>query len=252
MALRVERVPTLKDNYSYLLVCERSGEAAIVDAPEAAPLIRRVDALGCRVTRVLSTHHHLDHSGANPELAKRYDAPVHGHASDASRIPGFTDGLEEGDTLTVGQETARILFIPAHTRGHIAYVFDDAQALFCGDTLFAAGCGRLFEGTPEMMYEALCVKLAALPDAMRVFCGHEYTLSNLKFAAHVEPDNAAVGAKLERVAAQRARAAADWHDATPDEMTIPSTIGEERATNPFVRAGSVAELGRRRALKDSF
>jgi hydroxyacylglutathione hydrolase len=252
MALRVERVPTLSDNYSYVLVCEQTGEAAIVDAPEVQPLVQRVDALGCRVTKVLSTHHHLDHSGANPELAKRYDAPVFGHASDASRIPGFTDGLEEGDTLSVGRETARILFIPAHTRGHIAYVFDAAQALFCGDTLFAAGCGRLFEGTPEMMYEALCVKLAALPDSMRVFCGHEYTQSNLKFAAHVEPENAAVRAKQERVAAQRAKAAADWHDATPAEMTIPSTLGEERATNPFMRASSAAELGRRRALKDSF
>src|SRR5215470_3523232 len=185
MGLRVERVPTLRDNYSYVLVCEETGEAAIVDAPEAEPLERRVDALGCRVTRILSTHHHPDHSAANPQLAKRYGAPVYGHVSDGDRIPGFTDGLTESDTMRVGHESARILFIPAHTRGHIAYVFDDAQALFCGDTLFAAGCGRLFEGTPEMMYDALCVKLAALPDAMRVFCGHEYTLSNLKFAAHV-------------------------------------------------------------------
>ena len=252
MGLRVERVPTLKDNYSYLLVCEESGEAAIVDAPEALPLVRRVDALGCRVRKILSTHHHLDHSGANPELAKRYDAPVFGHVSDADRIPGFTDGLEEGDTLSVGREAARILFIPAHTRGHIAYVFDAAQALFCGDTLFAAGCGRLFEGTPEMMYEALCVKLAKLPDAMRVYCGHEYTASNLRFAAHVEPENAAVRAKQERVAALRAKAAADWHDAMPAEMTIPSTLGEERATNPFVRARSAEELGLRRKAKDSF
>jgi hydroxyacylglutathione hydrolase len=252
MSLRVERVPTLKDNYTYVIVCEATGEAAIVDAPEADPVVRRVDALGCRVTKVLSTHHHWDHSGANPDLAKRYGVPVFGHASDHDRIPGFTDGLEEGDSIDVGRERARILFIPAHTRGHIAYVFDASQALFCGDTLFAAGCGRLFEGTPEMMYDALCVKLAKLPDAMRVYCGHEYTQSNLRFAAHVEPENAAVRAKQERVAAIRAKAAADWHDATAAEMTIPSTLGEERATNPFVRAGSAAELGRRRALKDSF
>jgi hydroxyacylglutathione hydrolase len=252
MSLRVERVPTLKDNYTYVIVCEATGEAAIVDAPEADPVVRRVEALGCRVTKVLSTHHHWDHSGANPDLAKRYGVPVFGHASDHDRIPGFTDGLEEGDSIDVGRERARILFIPAHTRGHIAYVFDASQALFCGDTLFAAGCGRLFEGTPEMMYDALCVKLAKLPDAMRVYCGHEYTQSNLRFAAHVEPENAAVRAKQERVAAIRAKAAADWHDATAAEMTIPSTLGEERATNPFVRAGSAAELGRRRALKDSF
>lgn len=252
MGLRVERIPTLRDNYSYLLVCEESGEAAVVDAPEADPVIRRVDAVGCRVTKVLSTHHHFDHSAANPELAKRYGVPVFGHASDSERIPGFSDGLEEGARIEVGRQGARILFIPAHTRGHIAYVFDEARALFCGDTLFAAGCGRLFEGTPQMMYTALCVKLAALPDEMRVFCGHEYTAANLAFAAHVEPHNRAVREKQERVAKIRARAAADWHDATPHEMTIPSTIGEERASNPFMRAGSAEELGRRRALKDAF
>src|SRR5262245_51527982 len=155
MSLRVERIPTLRDNYTYLLVCEESGEAAVVDAPEVDPVIRRVDEVGCRVTKVLSTHHHFDHSAANPELAKRYGAPVFGHVSDAERIPGFSDGLEEGDGIEVGRQSARILFIPAHTRGHIAYVFDEARALFCGDTLFAAGCGRLFEGTPQMMYTAL-------------------------------------------------------------------------------------------------
>ncbi|MDH3521022.1 MAG: hydroxyacylglutathione hydrolase family protein, partial [Myxococcales bacterium] len=162
MSLRVERVPTLTDNYTYLVVCEETGDAAVIDAPEAGPVVRRVEELGCRVIAVLSTHHHGDHCAANPELAKRYDAPVFGHTSDAARIPAFTDGLEEGDALSVGRQTARILFIPAHTRGHIAYVFDAADALFCGDTLFAAGCGRLFEGTPEMMYTALCEKLAAL------------------------------------------------------------------------------------------
>lgn len=252
MGLRIERVPTLSDNYTYLVVCDETGDAAVVDAPEAAPVIARAESLGCRVTKVLSTHHHMDHSAANPELAKHFDAPVFGHTSDAARIPGFSDGLDEGDTLSVGAQRARVLFIPAHTRGHIAYVFDAAEAVFCGDTLFAGGCGRLFEGTPEMMYSALCEKLAALPDATRVFCGHEYTESNLAFAAHIEPDNEAVRAKLARVRAARAGAAADWHDATAAEMTVPSTIGEERETNPFMRAADAAELGRRRALKDDF
>ena len=252
MGLRVERIPTLGDNYTYLLVCEESGEAAVVDAPEESPVVARADALDVRVAKILSTHHHPDHSQANPALAKRYDAPVYGHRSDEGRLPGQTHGLEEGDTVNVGRHQARILFIPAHTRGHIAYVFDDAQAVFCGDTLFAAGCGRLFEGTPEMMYTALCEKLAALPDATRVYCGHEYTASNLRFAAHVEPDNAAVKQMQARVERIRASAAADWHDAAPAEMTIPSTIGDERATNPFMRSANAAELGRRRALKDSF
>jgi hydroxyacylglutathione hydrolase len=252
MGLRIERIPTLGDNYTYLLVCEATGEAAVVDAPEADRVLRRVEAIGCRVAKVLSTHHHLDHSAANPELAKRFGAPVFAHASDAARVPGFTDGLEEGDSVSVGREVARVLFIPAHTRGHIAYVFDAAGAVFCGDTLFAAGCGRLFEGTPEMMWSALHEKLGRLPDATRVYCGHEYTESNLRFAAHVEPANAEVAAKLERVRRIRAHAAPDWHAAAPDEMTIPSTMGEERATNPFLRAGSAAELGRRRSEKDRF
>ncbi|MFQ5697896.1 MAG: hydroxyacylglutathione hydrolase [Myxococcota bacterium] len=266
--MRVERIPTFSDNYSYLIADPATNEAAIVDAPEEDPVVRRVEALGVRVTRILSTHHHPDHSMANPALAARYGAPVFGHASDAQRLPGFTDGLEEGDRVRVGRLEAEILFIPAHTRGHIAYVFDGA--VFCGDTLFAAGCGRLFEGTPAMMHEALNRKLARLPDETRVYCGHEYTEGNLRFALHVEPDNVALQRKLEWTRARRARAAADWHDALDDEMTIPSTIGEERATNPFMRADQPAlrkaiereygdcpedpaeVLGRLRALKDRF
>ena len=252
MGLRIERIPTLGDNYTYLLVCEETGEAAVVDAPEAGPVLRRAEQVGARVTKILSTHHHADHSAANPELSKRFDAPVFGHVSDSARLPGLTDALEEGDTVAVGRETARVLFIPAHTRGHIAYVFDAAGAVFCGDTLFAAGCGRLFEGTPEMMFDALHHKLGALPDSLRVYCGHEYTESNLRFAAHVDPENSAVRAKQARVRTIRAGKADDWHAARAGEMTIPSTIGEERLTNPFLRALDAADLGRLRALKDAF
>jgi hydroxyacylglutathione hydrolase len=252
MGLRIERIPTFQDNYTYLLICEATGDAAIVDAPEAAPVVRRVEETGANVKLILSTHHHPDHAMANPELAKQYGAPVYGHHSDADRLAGFTNGIDEGDTVSVGECTARVLFIPCHTRGHVAYVFDDDKALFSGDMLFAAGCGRTFEGTAEMMYTALCEKLAALPDDMRVFCGHEYTEGNLRFAVTVEPDNRAIADKLERVVAIRAKAAADWHDATPDEMTVPSTIGEERETNPFMRAPDAAELGRIRTLKDNF
>jgi hydroxyacylglutathione hydrolase len=252
MALLIERIPTLGDNYTYLLLCDETNEAAVVDAPEAAPVVERVDRFGARVTKILSTHHHWDHSAANPDLAKLWGVPVFGHARDADRLPGFSDGLEEGDRISVGNQSARILFIPAHTKHHIAYWFEEAAAVFCGDTLFAAGCGRLFEGTPAMMFSALVEKLGALPDATRVFCGHEYTESNLVFAAHVEPDNAEIRAKLERVRAIRADPAADWHRATPEEMTIPSTIGEERLTNPFMRARDAAELGRIRTEKDDF
>lgn len=266
--MRVERIPTLGDNYTYLIIDEATNEAAAVDAPEAGPVVARVDALGVNLTKVLSTHHHWDHSAANPELAQRYQAPVFGHASDAERIPGFTNGLEEGDRIKVGQLEAEVIFIPAHTRGHIAYVFPDA--VFCGDTLFAAGCGRLFEGNPKMMHEALNLKLSRLPDQTRVYCGHEYTESNLRFALSVEPNNAATQKKMEWVRARRAKAASDWHDATEAEFSIPSTIGEEKATNPFMRLDSpeiiesvrkahpasdadpVTILGHIRAMKDSF
>ncbi len=252
MGLHIERIPTLSDNYTYLITCEESGESAVVDAPEEEPVVKRIDSLGAKLTKVLSTHHHWDHAAANPDLAKRYGTPVYGHASDEGRLPGLSEGLEEGDHIEVGRQRARILFIPAHTRGHIAYVFDDAEAVFCGDTLFAAGCGRLFEGTPEMMFTALHEKLGALPDSMRIFCGHEYTESNLRFAAHLEPENEAVRAKLVRVSEMRSHAATDWHDATTEEMSIPSTLGEERATNPFLRATDAADLGRIRTLKDNF
>ncbi|MDP6981242.1 MAG: hydroxyacylglutathione hydrolase [Myxococcota bacterium] len=253
MSLQIERIPTFGDNYTYLLICEATREAAIVDAPEAEPVIKRVEEAGAKVTRILSTHHHPDHAMANPELAKHFGGvPVHGHTSDAGRLAGFTDGVDEGDTVDVGENTARVLFIPSHTMGHVAYVFDDAKAAFTGDMLFAGGCGRLFEGDANMMYTALCEKLFALPDDMRVFCGHEYTESNLRFAVTVEPDNQAMRERLDQVLEIRKNAAADWHDATPAEMTIPSTIGEEKATNPFMRAHDAEELGRRRTLKDNF
>ncbi|MEE2702505.1 MAG: hydroxyacylglutathione hydrolase [Myxococcota bacterium] len=266
--MRVERIPTLRDNYSYLIIDEDSNEAAVVDAPEAEPVVKRVEHLAVRVTHVLSTHHHPDHSMANPTLAEHFGCPVYGHHSDAARIPGFTNGLEEGDRISVGGLEAEILFIPAHTRGHIAYVFPDA--VFSGDTLFAAGCGRLFEGDPAMMHRALNEKLARLPDETRVFCGHEYTESNLRFATSVEPGCERVREKLAWAEERRAKAAADWHLAAPEEMTIPSTIGEERETNPFMRVDSpeilesvrrahpnassdpVEILGHVRAMKDRF
>jgi hydroxyacylglutathione hydrolase len=266
--MHVERIPTLRDNYTYLVVDESRGEAAVIDAPEAEPVVERIERLGVRLVAILSTHHHLDHSGANPELAQRYGVPVHGHDSDRGRLPALSVGLQEGDVVRVGSLEARVLFIPAHTRGHIAYVFPDA--VFSGDTLFAVGCGRLFEGTPAMMHEALNHKLAALPDATAVYCGHEYTESNLRFAVSVEPGNAALQERFAQVRKRRARAAADWHAATPDEMTIPSTLALEKATNPFMRVDSpelvaalraddpaleldpVAILGSLRARKDRF
>lgn len=252
MGLRIERIPTLSDNYTYLAICDETNHAAIVDAPEVDPVVERVAQTGALVKLVLSTHHHPDHSMANPELAARYGIPVYGHVSDASRMPGMTKGVDEGDEFRVGNQAARVLFIPSHTTGHVAYVFDHARAVFTGDMLFAGGCGRLFEGNAQMMFDALCGKLAALPDDYRVYCGHEYTENNLRFALSIEPENPEIKERYEDVRELRARAAGDWHDATAAEMTIPSTIGLEKATNPFMRAGDAAELGRRRILKDNF
>ena len=253
MGLEIERIPTFGDNYTYLVICDETRQAAVVDAPEAAPVIRRVEQTGAEVVRILSTHHHPDHAMANPELAAHFGGvPVTGHVSDAERLAGFTDGVDEGDTIRIGNQTAEVLFIPCHTTGHVAYHFADAKALFSGDMLFAAGCGRTFEGTPQMMFDALVGKLAKLPGDTRVFCGHEYTEGNLRFAATVEPDNADIARKLDEVTRIRSRAAADWHDATPDEMTVPSTIAEELRTNPFMRAPDAEELGRIRKLKDEF
>ncbi len=252
MALQIDRIPNLGDNYSYLLVCQATGEAAVVDPAEADPLVGRLEACGAKLTKILNTHHHLDHCGANASLVERYDVPVYAHHSDAGRVPGFSHAVDDGDLVSVGQQAARVLHIPAHTMGHIAYVFEEAQALFCGDMLFAGGCGRIFEGDARMMYAALCEKLAALPDDTRVYCGHEYTESNLAFAVTVEPGNERLQQRYKRVQEIRARAAADWHDAKPDEMTIPSSIGEEKATNPFMRAPDADELGRIRSLKDAF
>jgi hydroxyacylglutathione hydrolase len=252
MGLQIERIPTFGDNYTYLVICDETRDAAIIDAPEEDPVVARVEATGATVKLILSTHHHFDHSMANPQLAERYGVPVYGHTSDAERLPAQTNGIDEGDEIQVGNQRSRVLFIPSHTSGHVAYVFDEAKAVFTGDMLFAAGCGRLFEGSAQMMYDALCVKLAALPDDYLVYCGHEYTEGNLKFALTVEPENPEIRERYDRVCAIRANAAADWHDATPAEMTIPSTIADEKATNPFMRSDTAQELGRIRELKDNF
>jgi len=252
MGLQIERIPTFGDNYTYLVICDETRDAAIIDAPAEDPVVARVEATGAQVKLILSTHHHFDHSMANPQLAERYGVPVYGHTSDAERLPAQTNGIDEGDEIQVGNQRSRVLFIPSHTSGHVAYVFDEAKAVFTGDMLFAAGCGRLFEGSAQMMYDALCVKLAALPDDYLVYCGHEYTEGNLKFALTVEPENPEIKERYDRVREIRANAAADWHDATPAEMTIPSTIADEKATNPFMRSDTAEELGRIRELKDNF
>lgn len=238
--LKIDLIPCLSDNYAYLLQ-DGEGAVGVVDPSEPGPVQAALDARGLKLTHIFNTHHHFDHTGGNLDLKATYGATIIGPRADAHRIPGIDTGLGESDNVTFGVTTAAVLDIPAHTSGHIAFHFAADKAVFTGDTLFAMGCGRLFEGTPADMFAAM-TKLKALPSDTRVYCGHEYTESNGRFALTVEPDNADLIARMDEVRRQRAAS----------QPTIPSTIALEQATNPFMRAASIAELGERRAAKDAF
>lgn len=220
--LTVLAVPAFQDNYLWLIHDGR--RAAVVDPGDATPVLAALDAHKLALAAILLTHHHADHVGGVPELLKKFHVPVFGPRHEA--IPQITFPLREGDTATIPELglTLSVLDVPGHTRGHIAYVAREMPWLFCGDTLFAGGCGRLFEGTPEQMVASLN-KLAALPDATQVYCAHEYTLANLRFAREVEPGNTTL---IERIRAEQAKRDAG-------QPTVPSTIGLEKATNPFLR-----------------
>lgn len=234
--MQVLAIPCLSDNYAYLVVCPATKEAAVVDPSEAAPVL---DALAGRtgarhevkVTAILATHHHPDHVGGVAELADTLGVTaVYGHASETARIPRLSRPLAHGARFAVGRLAFEALHVPGHTTGAIAFVAradDGDPAVFTGDTLFVAGCGRLFEGTPAAMHASLA-RLAALEPRTKVYCGHEYTEANLRFAAALEPGNDAVTRARERAADVRRRGS----------PTVPSTIGEERATNPFLRTAS--------------
>jgi hydroxyacylglutathione hydrolase len=225
--LEIDPVPCLKDNYAYLVYDRAEGVCGVVDASEAEPVRRALQAKGLKLTHILSTHHHNDHVGGNLALKQAFKVKVVGAAKDAARIPGIDIGLNEGDVFKLGSHAARVLEIPAHTSQHIAFWFDADHAVFTGDTLFAMGCGRLFEGTAEQMWASLS-KLMGLPNDVRVYCGHEYTEANGRFALTVEPKNPDLVARMNEVRAVRAKGL----------PTIPSTIGLEKKTNPFLRAAS--------------
>ncbi len=253
--LDIELVPLLKDNYAYLLHDRAGGATAIVDPSESGPVLAAAAAKGWRLTHVLNTHHHRDHSGGNLELKQATGCTIVGPQADRARIPGIDVALDDGESWSLGRSPAQVLFIPGHTRGHIAFWFCEDAALFCGDTLFALGCGRMFEGTAPQMWASLD-RLRRLPGETRVYCGHEYTQANARFALTIERDNAALAARAQRVDAARAAG----------RPTIPSTMAEECATNPFLRAdqpavaaavglpgaGPVAVFAEVRKRKDSF
>lgn len=238
--LQVSAVPVLTDNYVWLITDPETGETAAVDPPVTGPVLEVVSATGLKLTQVLNTHWHPDHTGGNQGIKGATGCTITA-PDEARKVSEIDRAVSEGDRVTVAGAEAVVWDIPAHTAGHIAYYFEDEGMIFVGDTMFAMGCGRLFEGTAEQMYSNM-QRIAALPDDVRIYCGHEYTLANARFAQHAEPDNRDVAARLEKVAALRERG----------EITLPTTVAEERATNPFVRASDIEEFARLRAEKDSF
>lgn len=257
--MRVIPIPQLSDNYAYLIIDESPKQAGVVDCAEAEPVLHAVREQGVQLVAILPTHHHWDHIGGNEDLLKHLQLDVYGYAGQGQRIPGCTREVREGDTIHLGNLIARIIFIPAHTTGHVAYYFEREKTVFTGDTLFAGGCGRLFEGDAAMMLQSLS-KLIALPDNTRVYFGHEYTEKNLRFALTLEPDNVALREK-HAWAVEQARL---------HHPTTPTTIVSEKATNPFFRWTSpelhatlhrqfpslpldnVSVFAKTRALKDAF
>jgi hydroxyacylglutathione hydrolase len=224
----VHQLPALNDNYIYLIEARHAPILAAVDPAEAEPVVQACRKLGNPLTHILNTHHHWDHTGANVALKQQYSCQIVGNMNDAARIPDIDISLSPDTTWQLaamdgaGHLDVQIIDVPGHTLGHIAYLIDDA--LFCGDTLFGAGCGRLFEGSPGQMWHSLN-RLARLPAATLVYCAHEYTLANLDFASAMDGGNAELAARLERDTAARRQ----------QQPTIPSTIGVEKATNPFLR-----------------
>jgi hydroxyacylglutathione hydrolase len=237
--MEIVPVPAFTDNYIWLVHDEESGETAVVDPGDAAPAMAEAQRRGWTISQIWNTHWHPDHTGGNLAIREATGARISGPAS--ARIPGRDVGLAEGDAIRIGKHVGRVIEVPGHTLDHIALIFEDERAAFVGDTLFAMGCGRLFEGSPEQMYRSL-QRLADLPEDARLYCAHEYTLANAVFAMHAEPGNRAVAHRLERIKSLREEG----------KITLPTTVAEERETNPFVRATNVKEFALRREAKDSF
>ncbi len=226
-SLVVHQFPCLSDNYGYLLHDPETRLTACVDTPDAQAILAALEARGWQLDYILNTHHHWDHAGGNLALKERTGCTIVGAKADAERIPGIDVALADGETFALGSRLARVIETPGHTRGHVCYYFADDHMVFVGDTLFALGCGRLFEGTPAQMWDSL-QKLRQLPDETLVYCAHEYTQNNARFALAVEPENAALVARAGEI--DRLRAAG--------QPTVPTTIGLEKDTNPFLRPAS--------------
>jgi hydroxyacylglutathione hydrolase len=237
--LQIVPVPAFSDNYIWLVHDDASGETAVVDPGDGAAALNAAQERGWTIGQVWNTHWHPDHTGGNLTIKEATGARISG--PERGNIPGRDVTLAESSQLRLGEHIGRVIEVPGHTLDHVALIFDEDGVAFVGDTLFAMGCGRLFEGTPEQMFTSLA-HIASLPESTRLYPAHEYTLSNAKFAVHAEPGNSAIAARLEKVARLR----------DSGEITLPTSVAEERATNPFVRAPDVAALARLRADKDRF
>ncbi len=229
MPAEILTIPCLADNYAYLLHDPETGETALVDAPESGPVLAALGERGWRLGQIFLTHHHWDHVDGVEALRKATGARVLGAAADAHRLPPLDQALQPGDGVALGGEKGVVIDVPGHTIGHIAFHFPETGAAFTADSLMALGCGRLFEGTPAQMWESLG-RLAALPEDTLVCSGHEYTESNARFALTIEPENPALQARAREIGERRAQGL----------PTVPSRLGEELATNPFLRAGEPA------------
>ena len=253
--LLIHQFPCLSDNYGYLVHDPVSGETATIDTPDAKEIEKQLDAKGWRLTHILNTHHHPDHAGGNLTLKDKTGCQIIGPRAEQARIPGIDQPVGDGDRISIGDHVAQVFDVPGHTAGHIAYWFEADGIAFVGDTLFALGCGRLFEGTPDQMWTSLS-KLAALPPETAVYCAHEYTQANARFALSVEPGNDALVKRAQEIDAARAAG----------KPTVPTTIALELATNPFLRpdsenlketvglpaGGPVEVFAKTRQLKDNF
>jgi hydroxyacylglutathione hydrolase len=234
MPVEIVTVPCRSDNYAYLVRDQATGQTALVDAPAVEPVVEALEARGWGLDQIWITHHHADHTEGVDDLRRRYDAEVVGHVKDRSRLPKLDRELSEGETVALGETTARVIDVSGHTVGHVAFVLDNDKAAFSADSLMALGCGRVFEGTHAMMWESLS-KFLAMPDDMRIFSGHNYGQANGRFALSIEPENDALKDRIERI--KRADQAG--------EPIVPVTLAEEKATNPFLRA---TEPGVKRAV----